>query len=195
MARALRAYFQRFQYRHPIPQDFFVTMSEASSRDLNWFFGEFFYSSNLVDYAVADIQVSPLFGRAGAYDEDGRKALYDRKRALEEFEKSAEKRWRSTVVVQRQGEARAPVDVLVTFDNGEQAREQWDGQYRWAKYVYERPTRVKSAVVDPEHKLALDANFTNNSRLREPDTRAAARWYVRWIFWLQNLFFAASFFS
>jgi hypothetical protein len=195
MARAMRAYFQRFQYQHAIPQDFFATMSEASGQDLDGFFREFFYSSNVVDYAVTDIQVSPLFGPAGVYDEDGRKTVYDRDRALEEFEKSEEKRWRSTVVVRRLGEARAPVDILVTFDNGEEVREHWNGQYRWLKLVYERPQRVKSAAVDPEHKLALDANFTNNSRVREPDHRAAARWSVRWIFWLQNLLFAASFFS
>jgi hypothetical protein len=49
--------------------------------------------------------------------------------------------------------------------------------------------------VDPERKLVLDANYTNNSRVTTADNRAAARWYVRWIFWLENLFFAGSFFS
>jgi len=61
--------------------------------------------------------------------------------------------------------------------------------------VYEKPSKAKSAEVDPGRKLVLDANFTNNSRLAKEDNRAAAKWYVRWIFWLENLFFAASFFS
>ena len=57
------------------------------------------------------------------------------------------------------------------------------------------PSKVASAEVDPERKLALEANFTNNSRTSKPDNRAAAKWYVRWLFWLENLFFAAGFFS
>jgi hypothetical protein len=89
----------------------------------------------------------------------------------------------------------APVDVLVHFEKGETVREQWDGQYRWVRYTYVKPTKVISAEVDPARKLALEANFTNNSRTREEDNRAAAKWYVRWIFWLENLFFSAGFFS
>ena len=98
-------------------------------------------------------------------------------------------------MVQRQGEALAPVDVVVNFEDGESAHEQWDGQYRWIRFVYDKPSKVKSAVVDPEQKLALEANFTNDSRLSKEDTRGAAKWYVRWIFWLENLYFAAGFFS
>ena len=49
--------------------------------------------------------------------------------------------------------------------------------------------------MDPAHKLILDANFTNNSWVVKEDNRGAARWYVRWIFWVENLFFAASFFG
>ena len=101
----------------------------------------------------------------------------------------------ATVVAARVGEAVAPVDVLVRFDNGETVLEHWDGQYRWAKFIYEKPSPVSSAEVDPARKLILDANFTNNSWTVKEDNRGAARWYVRWIFWLENLFFAASFFS
>ena len=89
----------------------------------------------------------------------------------------------------------APVEVLIQFESGETVRETWDGKYRWAKFTFERASKVKSAAVDPTRKLALDANFINNSRLDEENNRAAAKWYVRWIFWLANLFFAASFFS
>jgi hypothetical protein len=97
--------------------------------------------------------------------------------------------------VRRLGEALAPVDVVIRFDNGETVERNWDGKYRWVKFVFEKPSKVTSAEVDPQRKLALEANFTNNSRLAEPDNRAVAKWYIRWIFWLENLFFAAGFFS
>jgi len=41
----------------------------------------------------------------------------------------------------------------------------------------------------------LDTNYTNNTRIAKDDNSAAARWYVRWIFWLENLLLAAGFFS
>ena len=195
MARVMRTYQQRWRYRHPAPQDFFDVVNEVSGRNMDWFFKQFFRSSNLVDYAVTQIANDPLEGKVGIYDENGRKVYYSEETAKENFEKSAPKRYRSTVLVRRLGEAKAPVDVLVRFENGETIREQWDGQYRWVKYVYERPSQVKSAEVDTERKLALDANFTNNSRTSKRDNHAAAKWYVRWLFWLENLFLAASFFS
>ena len=195
MARAMRTYHLRWRYRHPIPQDFFDVINEVSGRDMNWFFEQFFRSSNLADYAVTSITVDPVEGKIGIYDEGGKKVPHLEKPAEEAFEKSKDKQYRSTVVVRRLGEAKAPVDVLLHFENGETVREEWDGRYRWTRFVYERASKVASAEVDPERKLALEANFTNNSRTSERDNRAAAKWYVRWIFWLENLFFAAGFFS
>ncbi len=195
MARIMRTYQQRWRYRHPDTQDLIAVVNEVSRQNMDWFFQQFFYNSNTVDYAVTDITITPLEGKIGIYDEGAKKVPYLEKPTEEAFEKSKEKRYRSTVLVRRLGEAIAPVDVVIQFENGEIVREQWDGQYRWIKYVFEKTSKVKSAEVDPERKLALEANFTNNSRLFNEDNRAAAKWYVRWIFWLENLFFAASFFS
>ncbi len=195
MARAMRTYHQRWRYRHPTTRDFIATVNEVSGRNMDWFFQQFFYNSNLVDYAVAEIRNDPMEGKVGVYDEGGGKPAYSQAAAAEAFRNSKDKRYRSTVVVRRWGEAVAPVDVVVHFENGETVREHWDGKYRWVKYVYEKASKVNWAEVDPERKFALEANFTNNSLLAKEDNRAAARWYVRWIFWLENLFLAAGFFS
>ena len=88
-----------------------------------------------------------------------------------------------------------PVDVVIRFGDGETVSRVWDGKYRWVKYVFEKPAKVVSAEVDPQRKLALSENFTANKRTAEPDNRAATKWYIRWIFWIENLFFAAGFFS
>jgi len=193
MARVLRTYHQRWRYRHPTLKDFIKTVNAVSGRNMDWFFQQFFFNSNIADYAVTDIIKTPLEGKVGIYDEGGKKVIHQEEAAREVFEKSANKRYRSTVVVRRLGEAVAPVDIVVRFEDGGVAREQWDGQYRWTKFVYDKP--VASAEVDPQGKLALDANFTNNSRTAQQDNRAAAKWYVRLIFWIENLFLAASFFS
>jgi hypothetical protein len=195
MARVMRTYQQRWRYRHPSTADFNAVVNEVSGRDMDWFFQQFFYGANIADYAVTDVSSLPLEGKAGVYDEGGKKVTYSEEGAREAFDQGSKKYYHSTVLVRRLGEAVAPVDVVINFESGETVHEQWDGQYRWIKFVYDRPSKVKSAVVDPEEKLALEANFTNNSRLSKEDTRGAAKWYVRWIFWLENLYFAAGFFS
>jgi hypothetical protein len=195
MARVMRTYHQRWRYRHPSVSDFNAAVNDVSGRNMDWFFQQFFYAANIADYAVTDITSLPIEGKAGVYDEGGKKVTYSEEEARKAFDQSKDKRYRSTVLVQRLGEALAPVDVVVNFEDGESAHEQWDGQYRWIKFVYDKPSKVKSAVVDPDRKLALEANFTNDSRLSNEDTRGGAKWYVRWIFWLENLYFAADFFS
>jgi len=195
MARVMRTYHQRWRYRHPTAQDFIATVNEFAGRNMDWFFQQFFTSSNVADYAVTGLVSTPLEGKVGIYDEGGKKAPYLDEAARQAFEKSQDKRYRTTVTVRRLGEVAAPVDVVIRFKNGEVVREQWDGKYRWVKYVYEKASEVASAEVDPAGKLVLDANYTNNSRAAKEDNGAAARWYVRWIFWLENLFVAAGFFS
>jgi hypothetical protein len=170
-------------------------VNEVSGQNMNWFFEQFFYGSNLADYEVSDLRSEPLEGKVGVYEENGKRTTYLEQDAAKLAEKSKSKLYRSTVVVRRLGEALAPVDVVIRFDNGETVERNWDGKYRWVKFVFEKPSKVTSAEVDPQRKLALEENFTNNSRLAEPENRAAAKWYIRWIFWLENLFFAAGFFS
>ena len=123
------------------------------------------------------------------------KKTYLEKDAAKSVDKSKPKLYRSTVLVKRLGEVQVPVDVLIHFSNGETVRENWDGQYRWIRYEYVKRAEVDRAEVDPSRKLALEQNFTNNSRTAKEDNRAAATWYVRWIFWLENLFFASAFFG
>jgi len=195
MARVMRTYQQRWRYRHPATPDFVKVVNEVSGQNMNWFFEQFFYSSNLADYEVSDLRSEPLEGKIGVYGENGNKKTYLEPEAVKQFEKSKNKLYRSTVVVSRLGEAVAPVDVTIGFENGETVKTSWDGKYRWSKIVFEKAAKAAWAEVDPERKLALDANFTNNSLLAKADSRAAAQWYIRWIFWLENLFFAAGFFG
>jgi hypothetical protein len=195
MARVMRTYQQRWRYRHPTTRDFIDVVNEISGQDMNWFFEQFFYGSNLADYEISDLRSEPLEGKVGVYDDSGKRKTYLEKDAAKLAAESKSKLYRSTVVVHRLGEVLAPLDVVIRFEDGETIEKNWDGRYRWVKLVFEKPSKVTSAEVDPLRKLALEANLTNNSRLAEPDNRAAAKWYIRWIFWLENLFFAAGFFS
>ena len=41
--------------------------------------------------------------------------------------------------------------------------------------------------MDPNEKILLDLDRTNNGRLVQADPRAASRWTARAVFWMQNL--------
>jgi peptidase M1-like protein len=156
--RIMSAHFAAWKFKHPAPADFFAIATKVSGEDLNWYFDQVYRSSNAFDYGVQEL------------------------RSLREGD-----HYRASVVVRRFGEAIFPVDVLVTFANGERVTEHWDGKERWKLYTYERPGAVLSAQVDPNHVLLLDVDYTNNSRTLEPKgAAAAAKWSTAWMIWLQD---------
>jgi hypothetical protein len=155
----MSAHFERWKFKHPKPRDFFDVTTEVLGRDIGWYFDQVYRSSNAFDYGVQELRSSR--------DED---------------------RYHTTVVVRRYGEAVFPIDVRVTFTSGEPALEHWDGKDRWKMFTYERPAAARSAEVDPNRVLLLDVNVTNNSRMLEPKSgAAAAKWSMKWMVWLQDL--------
>jgi hypothetical protein len=50
--KALHTYMDNWHGRHPIPWDYFNSMSSGSGKDLNWFFYNWFYTSSYIDLAL-----------------------------------------------------------------------------------------------------------------------------------------------
>jgi hypothetical protein len=158
LQQILATYFEGSKFRHPKPDDFFAVVNEVTRRDVGWFFDQVYRSSNVFDYGVQELTST----REGE--------LY-----------------RTNLVVRRYGEAIFPVDVVITFRNGDRITEGWDGADRWRLYTYDRPMQAVSAQVDPNRVLLLDVNHTNNSKALEPRGHAAAtKWSLKWMVWLQD---------
>jgi hypothetical protein len=79
-----------------------------------------------------------------------------------------------------------PVEVELTFEGKKPERRLWDDGERWAKWVYERPEKLLEVRLDPDGKLALDADRLNNERRVEPDPAAARKLATTFLFWLQQ---------
>jgi hypothetical protein len=166
LQKAMAAYFERWKFRHPRPEDFFQVLNEVSGQDLTWFIEEAHRSSNVFDYGVQEFTSE----RAGD-------------------------RYRTVVVARRFGEAFFPVDVVTTFRDGERVSERWDGRARRQVYVYERPERAVATEVDPGRVLLLDVNYTNNSWTLEPrGDQASLKWALKWMVWIQDLMLTYGFF-
>ncbi len=167
LQKIMSTHFERWKFKHPTPHDFFDVTTEVLGRDIGWYFDQVYRGSNVFDYGVQELKSSR--------DHD---------------------QYRTTVVVRRYGDAIFPVDLLVTFKNGERVREHWEGKDRWILYTYDRPSQALSAEVDPDRILLLDVNLTNNSRTLEPKRdRAASKWSLTWMTWLQDHFVSWAFFA
>ena len=195
MERVMRQYQQQFRYRHPSPADF-VNMFHDMPEVRNYF-EQTLYGSNVIDYKVDEVTSKPVKASLGVFDKEGMKITVTPE-DIEKLDKAKSDKakknqdYLDTVFIRREGEVMLPVDVRITFKNGEVINEKWDGVYRWVKYEYLRKSEVKQVEVDPGHKLALDVNFTNNTWTAEPDLSVVVKWSSTLLFWIQNVLHLAS---
>lgn len=237
MARVMRGYFQKWQYRHPSSQDFFETASAVSGQDLTWFFDQFVKGTGTLDYEIAELKSERPEERAGVYDKDGQKVEV---KDQAEDEKKPGLAYQNEVTMRRLGEAWFPMDLVLTFKDGSQitARatiehrasaelaqgsngpvapnkvglagdgaieyqfisskdgkhwtEVWPIAERWKRFKFTTESELLAATLDPEKKVLLDANFTNNSKTTATGIGAAMRWSSGALFWLQALLQALS---
>lgn len=181
MDRALRLYADRWRFRHPMTRDFIAAVNDATGGDWTWFFDRTFYSSGIVDYALAETESRPARAPRGLFDKGGRlsegpPAPLARPRGYD-----------TLVTVVRRGDVAMPVDVLLRFEGDRLYRSHWDGEGRWKRFRVTGGPRLIEAIVDPDEKILLDADRTNNGLRPEPDLRAATRWTARAVFWVQNM--------
>jgi hypothetical protein len=157
----------------PSLADFARAVNAVSAQDLSWLFEQAYGSSAIFDYGIASLTSRP---DAGVFT--------------------------TTVVARRFGEAQftgaseAPIGpfesgqgivVRVTFEDGQQRTDRWDGRARERTFRYRSPARAISAVVDPERVLLLDTRQSNNSLTLVPRSGAvASHWARLWMVWLQH---------
>jgi hypothetical protein len=200
MLQVLRTFQLRFRFAHPRTQDFIDVVNEVAGRDLTWFFEEFFFSTHNLDYGIVSLRSDEKKAAArGIFDIDGKKdemttTMVKKKESEErdksETEKKNEKVYVTRVMVRRYGEARlrgdAQVKLRVLFEDGSEEVRFWDGQNRWAVFLFEKPARAERAEIDPDFVWLIDANLSNNSLKIKPARTNILQLTARFIFWLQN---------
>ncbi len=193
MQQAMKAYVERWRFKHPKSRDFFNVVNEVAGEDLNWFFDQAFYSNAILDYSVDRVFTREIKKSEG-YDftlsvatpdsgmTNGTSHSGDSIAA-----KGQPKMYESGVDVRRLGAFKFPVEIVATFEGGEKVRERWDGQELWKKFRYTKPSKLISATVDPENKIPLDLNYTNNGKTVKSASLGVNKLSARWLFWMQFL--------
>jgi hypothetical protein len=189
MARIMRAWFERYRFHHPTSVDFEKLVNELSGRDMTWFFDQFVFGTNWLNYKVGSVQCDPIGVKLGSYAEGDKRITIDRKAAdrigKEGKKKGERRRYHIVIKLVRDGESVFPVEMRMTLDNDEIVHEQWDGRERWIKYEYTKASQVKSVEIDPERKILLDGSFADNSYVSRPAPLPFVKWFANLVFWFQ----------
>ena len=194
--KVMSTYYERWKFRHPKPDDFFAVVNEISGQDMGWYFEETYNSSNLFDYGVGNVRSEQVKAPKGYAEVEGEWIYSAGQEVDEDSETDPDKEYRSRVFVRRWGAATFPIEVKITFDDGEEIMENWDGKERWVRFDYLKNSRIQKIEVDPENKLVLDVNHTNNTWVSDSQAPiATTKWASKWVIWLQNLMEIFAFFA
>ena len=163
MSELLKEYFQRYKFKHPRTRDFIRLADRITGENLDSLFAQVLFGTGLCDYEVASIKSEPVKSD------------------------STKSRFKTEVMLKRLGEVIIPVDVLIEFLDGEEIRQTWDGKERWHRIEMEADSKIKSAVIDPDNKIALDINVNNNSLTTQAEDSAVLKLSTQCFFWLETL--------
>ena len=180
MSDVMRTYFEKWKFKHPQTQDFMAVAEEVSGQNLKWFFDQFLESPDKLDYAVGSIRSDEVVESQGFFNGVLKKAGNQK-------DAPKEKLYRNEVKIVRKGELIFPQEILIIFENGEEVRETWDGKGRWKKIVYDKPVRLQSVHIDPDHKMALDIDTLNNTAVMKPNSKTALKYGLSWMLKFQKL--------
>ncbi|MCU0687912.1 MAG: hypothetical protein MUF34_37655 [Polyangiaceae bacterium] len=198
VAKIMRAYVDRFKFKHPRSEDFFAVANEVSGQNLDWYFDQAFRSSAGFDVKVAEVVCGDATAEynVGAFD-DGKGGKTIKSRSAErERQKKAEKGGdkptrRCRVTLEKEGAMAVPVDLVVTFEDGTQKAATWDGQGAFKHFFYVgqgKTSDVKRVEVDPAGRLVLDAGRANDSHTPSSDGRVTTRLFG-WLTYAAQLLF------
>jgi len=190
MDEIMQTYFERWKFKHPCGKNFIDIVNEIVKKrlgnkfgeDMNWFFDEVLYGTNICDYELHGINISKIRKPLGIYDSLGKKLLFKTN-----YNKRDIDLYHSKVVVFRLGEVIMPVEILVHFDNGMDTLVNWSGKERTFDIRFDKPEKVVWAKVDPDHKIYIDMNLNNNSYTTKPESAPFKKYMTKFIFWVENL--------
>ncbi len=192
---AMRSYFEKYKFKHPSGRDFIAVINQEVAAmnsatlgpDLNWFFESMLRTDQVCDYKLTKIVNRTMNNTEHGFFDNGISKLF--------LDRDSAQETRSSVFVQRMGTMVMPVEVLVTFENGETQLLNWDGRGRCHEFVLQGNSPVVMAQIDPERKIACDIDFVNNSVRLEGASNPIWKYATKFLFWLENIFQTVAFFA
>ena len=169
MARAMRTYYQRWQFRHPSTADFQAVLSEVSG------------DAEHVARVFAQNVYLPV--------EMSTRAMDDRVTALTSVHKGTEAHFETVVTVRHFG-ASLPQTLRVRFQDGSSQSQSWQAEpaQSWRRLQFLSRTQAVSAELDPAQRYFMDQSLLDNTRTLKPSARASSRWSIELATALETLY-------
>ena len=202
LEKAMKAYYERWKFRHPSIADLEESLAESSGKRelVESIFNQQVFAANKVDDAIEDLVSEQDLPRPGTHLADGQ-WIEEKEGDVNAVVEKQRKEWkkthspadeevagpfpyRTTVTLLRHG-APVPEKVVVHFADGSSETVEWNNDERWQRYSWVKPARGISAELDPDGLHLLDANRLNNTRILDDDiagrpvggpTGAIAQW-------------------
>ncbi len=130
--KIMKTYAERNVFKHPKPQDFIDIVNEFAPQNMDWFFEKMLHQPGVVDVAVTKVVSTPAAALQGYTGHGDEMELIK----AEEKKKDDDEVFESQVHVRRLGAISLPVELLVTFENGETIEKQWDGEAAYKIFYF-----------------------------------------------------------
>jgi hypothetical protein len=186
-ARAQRAYFQQWSFRHPNTADFFDTFERVSGRDLSTYRQNIVDGRARLDWQVISAKSSEAEDDSGVFEHSGKKTTYEDGKVVPAGEKRAKtghktsddgdktKVYGTLVLFGNTGDWAHGATARMVFVDGTVLERQIPADARWIRYRIRYKSRLAYAVVDPDRKNTWDWDRLNDSKVLHSSKEGAAR--------------------
>jgi len=180
--RAFRIYCDRSRFRHPTGRDLETTLIEELGErinlapegeppaylDLSAYWHQALRTTRQIDFAILSVRNLRRMGQAGWHRDAAGELVGGEppEHFDEDLDSLADEQLTGLLVLHRAGGFELPVDVLVEFADGSRERLVWDGQKTTAVFSWPG-RRIEKASLDPQGKLLLEGNRSNNNAYAE----------------------------
>lgn len=155
MRKTLRAYFQKYKFRHPAAQQFQTVLQDVTKRDWQPYFDQYVYGDRMVDFAVESIRS---------------------KRVADPNDKYGAAAYEYEVLIRKLGGTHSPVPIAFRFADGTEQRQIWDGQGESIVYKFTYKSPLNSVQVDPDKSMVLENRHINNFMRTDVEVKQSVRW-------------------
>ena len=204
-ARAERAYFEEWSFRHPSTSDFFDVFERVSGRDLSTYRRNLVEGTSRLDWSVVSAKTQEEAEDSGVFDRAGGRATYEKgRRVLPSKEKdgspSGEREtYESVVVFGNRGEWPHAARARLVFEDGRVLDRELPADARWVRLRIRYSSKLAWAAADPDRANAWDWNRLNDSIVlgqgkgaaATAGKRAAAKCFAKAAYWIGLLLQAA----
>lgn len=179
-ARAQRAFFDEWSFRHPSTEDFFRTFERVTQRDLSTYRNHIVGGTGMLDWKVVTAKTERALPDEGVFERNGARVTLDEGRVVrpdsqkEKDAPSKPKIYASLVLFGNTGDWLHEAKAKIAFEDGTVLEKTLPASAQWVRYDIRYKSRLAWAVVDPERKNTWDWNHVNDSKVLRSGKGAAA---------------------